>query len=83
MNQERGYRIVRFSEDYIGELLWDGHRMRTVPCRTYEKARTKVREMYRSYFRTIVVEGGVMVVQMEDGDCIVPGGTKAPEDVGK
>jgi hypothetical protein len=72
MDNERGYRIVRNGNYFIGKVHWDGHTTYTVPCRTYEKARAKVRKVYRFYYRTIVVEGGIVIVDA-DGDCVTLG----------
>ena len=68
MDKERGYRIVRNDNYFIGTVHWDGHTTYTIPCRTYEKARTKARKIYRFYYRTIVVEGGIIIVGGLDGD---------------
>ena len=68
MDQERGYKIIRIGNYFIGKLHWDGHTTSTVPCQTYEKARARVRKIYRFYYRTIVVEGGIVIVGALDGD---------------
>ena len=68
MDKERGYSIVRNGDYFIGKVHWDGHTTYTVPCQTYEKARAKARKTYRFYYRTIVVEGGIVIVGAFDGD---------------
>jgi hypothetical protein len=73
MDKQRGYSIVRNGNYFIGKVHWDGHTTYTAPCLTYEKARATVRKTYRSYYRTIVVEGGILIVGADRDDAVTLG----------